>query len=109
MLPTTKGYLYVLHQQAPLAQIKLTKELKELDGKIIECSYNGKDWVFMRQRTDKSFPNSISTAQGVWESIRSPVTKELLFQVAENERFKAPPKPQQRDDLMPPPAKIPKR
>ena len=140
MLPTTKGYLYVLHQQAPLAQIKvnqnrqtwyeqtlvfseapyviftfaifstsylpvslptkltfnfacvityfqwefiklalfwgffladfnilfvqLTKELKELDGKIIECSYNGKDWVFMRQRTDKSFPNSISTAQG---------------------------------------------
>lgn len=46
---------------------------------------------------------------GVWESIRSPVTKELLFQVAENERFKAPPKPQQRDDLMPPPAKIPKR
>lgn len=109
MLPTTKGYLYVLHQQAPLAQIKLTKELKELDGKIIECSYNGKEWVFMRQRTDKSFPNSISTAQGVWESIRSPVTKELLFQVAENERFKAPPKPQQGNDLMPPPAKIPKR
>lgn len=23
MLPTTKGYLYVLHQQAPLAQIKV--------------------------------------------------------------------------------------
>lgn len=109
MLPTTKGYLYVLHQQAPLAQMKVTKELKELDGKIIECSYNGKDWVFMRQRTDKSFPNSIATAQGVWESIRSPVTKEILFHVAEHERYNPPPRPQQNKDLMPPPAKIPKR
>lgn len=45
---------------------------------------------------------------GVWESIRSPVTKDILFHVAEHERYN-PPKPAQNKDLMPPPAKIPKR
>ncbi|CAG2189879.1 unnamed protein product [Mytilus edulis] len=64
-------------------------------------------WKFMRQRTDKSFPNSIKTAQGVWGSIQSPVTKDILFQVVEVERFVPPQK--QPSDLMPPPAKLPRR
>ncbi|VDI13044.1 mRNA-capping enzyme [Mytilus galloprovincialis] len=107
MLPETKGYLYVLGQDNPLAEMKYTKDLKEMDGKIIECSFDGQHWKFMRQRTDKSFPNSIKTAQGVWGSIQSPVTKDILFQVVEVERFVPPQK--QPSDLMPPPAKLPRR
>lgn len=42
--------------------MKYDKDLKDLDGKIIECKYENKQWVFMRERTDKSFPNSFDTA-----------------------------------------------
>ena len=35
-----------------------------MNNKIIECSWDGKQWKFMRQRTDKSFPNSYDTAMG---------------------------------------------
>lgn len=41
-----------------------TKELKEYDNKIIECTFANNSWVFMRQRVDKSFPNSYDTAMG---------------------------------------------
>lgn len=50
--------------EQPFDQIKYTKQLKELNGKIIECKYENKQWVFMRERTDKSFPNSYNTAKG---------------------------------------------
>lgn len=45
-------------------KLQVTKELKELNGKIVECSYIPQEsrWQFMRQRTDKSFPNSYTTA-----------------------------------------------
>lgn len=41
-----------------------TKELKQYDNKIIECTFANNSWVFMRQRVDKSFPNSYDTAMG---------------------------------------------
>ncbi|MEQ2165588.1 hypothetical protein GOODEAATRI_018514, partial [Goodea atripinnis] len=41
-----------------------TKELKQYDNKIIECTFADNSWVFMRQRVDKSFPNSYDTAMG---------------------------------------------
>lgn len=41
-----------------------TKELKQYDNKIIECTFANNSWVFMRQRVDKSFPNSYTTAMG---------------------------------------------
>ena len=44
--------------------LQCTKEMKALDGKIIECAWDGKSWQFMRQRTDKSHPNSYNTAMG---------------------------------------------
>ena len=62
-----------------------TKDLKELDGKIIECAWDGKQWIYMRQRTDKSFPNSIKTAEGrpfyVQSNLpmQSPVLKVTFF------------------------------
>ena len=40
--------------------------MREYDGKIIECSLDGDGWVIMRERTDKSFPNSFNTAKGLF-------------------------------------------
>ena len=74
-LPKTIGQLFVgqskdYDARTPFSQIKVNKELKELNGKIIECKWEGEQWVFMRERTDKSFPNGFNTAMGVIESIR---------------------------------------
>ncbi|GFS12583.1 mRNA-capping enzyme [Elysia marginata] len=98
MLPETKGLLFVGQYDPPFAEIKVTKALRPYDNKIIECSFDGKAWQFMRERTDKSFPNSYSTAKGVCESIIHPVTKELLLNVIDTQRWQPEP-----SRLMPPP------
>uniref|UniRef100_A0A3P8YLJ9 mRNA-capping enzyme n=1 Tax=Esox lucius TaxID=8010 RepID=A0A3P8YLJ9_ESOLU len=64
LLRQTVGLLYVGSYDRPFAQMKASKELKQYDNKIIECSFNNNTWVFMRQRVDKSFPNSYDTAMG---------------------------------------------
>lgn len=71
MLRERLGHLYVGGKNdTPFAFMKATKEMIPLENKIIECRYeigNGRQegkWVFMRQRTDKSFPNSFNTATG---------------------------------------------
>uniref|UniRef100_A0A4W5P1T6 mRNA guanylyltransferase n=1 Tax=Hucho hucho TaxID=62062 RepID=A0A4W5P1T6_9TELE len=66
LIPQTVGLLYVGSYDMPFAQMKASKELKQYDNKIIECSFNSNTWVFMRQRVDKSFPNSYDTAMGEW-------------------------------------------
>jgi len=38
LLPQNVGLLYVGGYERPFAQIKVTKELKQYDNKIIECS-----------------------------------------------------------------------
>jgi mRNA-capping enzyme len=48
----------------PFATIKYIKQLKDLDNKIIECKFENNGWTFMRERTDKSYPNSYNTAVG---------------------------------------------
>lgn len=119
MLPETKGYLFVGGKELPFAEMKVTREMKELNNKIIECSWDSEKnvWKFMRQRTDKSFPNSYNTAMGVWNSIRCPVTKEILLNTIEGSRWMPPPRPHppsgqptvpiSRDqELMPPPKKV---
>lgn len=58
------GHLFVGKRDGPFASMKYTKELKDLDGKIIECKFEDQQWKFMRERTDKSFPNSVTTAEG---------------------------------------------
>ena len=45
--------------------VQLTKELKELSGMIIECKWADNQWMFMRERTDKAFPNGYNTAIGM--------------------------------------------
>jgi len=59
------GEMYVGGLSAPFANIKVSKAVRDLDGKIIECRLNEKqEWELMRERTDKSYPNAYSTAQG---------------------------------------------
>lgn len=109
LLPQTVGLLYVGSYDMPFAQMKATKELKMYDNKIIECSFNNNTWVFMRQRIDKSFPNSYDTAMAVCNSIQHPVTKEILFEFLDRcalgaqqaQNRKHPPDPDA--ELMPPP------
>ncbi|XP_021077697.1 mRNA-capping enzyme isoform X2 [Mus pahari] len=108
LLPQNVGLLYVGGYERPFAQIKVTKELKQYDNKIIECKFENNSWVFMRQRIDKSFPNAYNTAMAVCNSISNPVTKEMLFgfidrcaAAAQGQKRKYPLDPD--TELMPPP------
>jgi len=103
MLPKTVGHLYVGSLDTPFASMKVKKELKEYDQKIIECKWENNQWVFMRERTDKSFPNGYNTAMGVIESIKHPVTEEDLLSVIEHSRWKKPRKEHHQGDMGPPP------
>ena len=68
MLAKEIGLLYVGGLNSPFGEIKVTKTLRQLDKKIIECSwdYEKNQWSFMRERTDKSFPNAYATAEGLF-------------------------------------------
>ncbi|XP_058064809.1 mRNA-capping enzyme [Anopheles bellator] len=100
MLPRKVGLLFVGGMERNYGEIKLTKELRKLNNKIIECKYDDNGWVLMRERTDKSFPNSYETAKSVWESIRNPVTADRLLSLIDKEGFRSdsermpPPRPQ---------------
>lgn len=94
------GQLFVGSSSIPFAQIKINKAIKEFDNKIIECKYENGQWVFMRERTDKSFPNSYNTAMSVCQSIRDPITTEHLLHFIREQGFV------DDSDLMPPPAKL---
>lgn len=75
------GQLYVGGQMHQFAQIHVTNELKKYHNRIIECRYNFSKnaWEFMRERTDKKYPNSIRTATNVVNSIKYPITKDFLL------------------------------
>lgn len=64
LIPRKVGVLYVGQLSEPFDKMRYTKELKDLDNKIIECKYENNEWKLMRVRTDKSFPNSYETAKG---------------------------------------------
>ncbi|KAJ9574877.1 hypothetical protein L9F63_007940, partial [Diploptera punctata] len=98
LLRTKIGYLYVGGKDQPFAQMRYTSALKDLDNKIIECKFQDKQWIFMRERTDKSFPNSQNTALAVCNSILYPTTKEKLLNFIDQHRWT-----QNDQDLMPPP------
>lgn len=99
IVPRKIGQLFVGGLNVPFACIKINKQLKELDNKIIECRYEDGKWIYMRERTDKSFPNSMNTAQAVCSSIREPVTTEKLVDYIDRHRFT------DDSDLMPPPGR----
>jgi len=93
MLPTVSGHLYVGGMREPFAFMpKLKGELRHLHNRIVECrwSHETNEWVFMRERTDKSYPNGYNTAQGVMKSIMEPVTKDMLLEFIAQYQFKRP-------------------
>ncbi|XP_043268490.1 mRNA-capping enzyme [Venturia canescens] len=100
IVPRKIGQLYVGGLTKVFDVIKYTKAIKDMDNKIVECNYENGQWVFMRERTDKSFPNSYKTAKSVCQSIREPVTTDNLLEYIDRHRFAL-------DDaeLMPPPNK----
>lgn len=79
-------------------EIKCTRAVKALNGRIIECSFENNQWVLMRERTDKSFPNGYETAKAVFNSIRDPITKDNLLRYINHYAWKDP---------MPPPMFVP--
>ncbi|VDP12627.1 unnamed protein product [Heligmosomoides polygyrus] len=79
-LPQHIGYLYVQHANEPMATMKATKKLLPYDNKIIECTFENGQWVFMRERTDKSLPNSLKTAHAVYNSMINPIDKNMLIE-----------------------------
>ncbi|PIK33875.1 putative mRNA-capping enzyme [Apostichopus japonicus] len=89
-LKESKGLLYVNHMKEPFAQMPITNALKKYNKKIVECKFDQKKqhWVFMRERTDKSFPNAYTTAVAVCQSIMKPVTKDKLLDFIENHAMK---------------------
>ncbi|XP_049293058.1 mRNA-capping enzyme [Anopheles funestus] len=97
MVKGKKGLLYVGGMEQSYGEIKLTRELKQLNNKIIECKFENGKWVLMRERTDKSFPNSFETAKNVYESIRCPVTEEGLLTLIQKHGYRSD------SELMPPP------
>ncbi|XP_072106080.1 mRNA-capping enzyme isoform X4 [Mobula birostris] len=107
LLPQTVGLLYVGNYEQPFAQMKVNKELRAYDNKIIECKFENNSWVVMRERLDKSYPNSYDTAMAVCNSITNPVTKEFLFEFIErNQMAERESRKRSLDmdsELMPPP------
>lgn len=101
LVPKTVGFLFVGSYAQPFAKMKVNKQLKELNNKIIECKWENNQWTFMRERSDKSFPNGYNTAIGVINSIKDPVTKEILLDVIEHHRWRKP-----DSEVMPPPPKM---
>lgn len=115
MLRTLVGNLMVVDKGnlVNFGVIKVNKDLKQYNNKIIECTYDMEEnkWVFLRERTDKSFPNSYNTAFSVCQSIRYPITKEGLIDYIEKYGWRPSQKrPAENDEktLMPPP-KLPKQ
>ncbi|XP_013107961.1 mRNA-capping enzyme [Stomoxys calcitrans] len=100
ILPRKICLLYVGGHEPPFAQMKYTKAIKaqNLDNKIVECTVNAQgQWELMRERTDKTLPNSFNTAKSVIDSIRTPVTKEILLSFIDANGFR------NDHDMMPPP------
>ncbi|KAI8034172.1 mRNA-capping enzyme [Drosophila gunungcola] len=99
LLTKKVGFLYVGGHDAPFGRMqKLTKEIRDLDNRIVECTMNQfGNWEFMRERTDKKHPNSYNTAHSVVKSIKQPITKDYLLNYIATYGF--------RDDhaMMPPP------
>lgn len=88
-IPEMVGTLMVGGYDKPFAAIKVTKELKKLNKKVVECTWDSPNnqWKFLRVREDKSFPNGYNTAMSVCKSIQQPVTREWLLEVIAKSPF----------------------
>lgn len=103
MLTEKVGELYVTGYDQPFSQIRITKSISGMHNKIIECRWHDERWDFMRERTDKTTPNHISTAMAVCESIKNPVTENYLLNLIQNVENQIEYQRRQQQQFMPPP------
>jgi mRNA-capping enzyme len=97
MLGERIGALYVGGMDPPFSYMKVTKNLLRYNDKIIECRCDERmEWIFMRERTDKSFPNSYKTAVSVCQSIKEPVDERNLTNFIRSIAPSPPPSNHQR-------------
>lgn len=64
---------YILPLVICFSRFQVTKELKNLNKKVVECTWDGeaKQWKFLRVREDKSFPNGYKTAMSKGQQLFS--------------------------------------
>lgn len=73
------GQLWVEGFMSPVARVSSVSTIEDFHHKIVECVYQDGQWIALRERTDKSSPNTYETYLSVWSSIRNVVeTGELL-------------------------------
>lgn len=82
-LPEDMIELLVSNQTKAPITLKMDRNkthFKKYDGKIVEMAIpDQKNWIILRERTDKTSPNSYETMRAVISSIKNPVTEEILF------------------------------
>lgn len=78
ILPTKRAWLFVGSMTTPFAEMKYAKNIKDLHNKIVECKFENNNWVFMRERTDKSYPNAYTTAVGEFLCNNAPEYSKLM-------------------------------
>lgn len=57
-------FLYVGGLDRAYDKMAYTRSLADFNNKIVECAASKMGWQFLRVRTDKCMPNSLSTAEG---------------------------------------------
>jgi len=74
--------LYVSGQDTPYGEMKFHEDLIPYNNKIVECSYDFEvmTWVFIRVREDKGWPNYLTIADAICNTIEFPVTETNLLQ-----------------------------
>ncbi|EFX79314.1 hypothetical protein DAPPUDRAFT_319589 [Daphnia pulex] len=66
-------------QEIVHGQIALTEEIKKLDGCIIDCRYFDHQWLFIKQRHDRNYPNGRRSVMGKLAALEKAVSRDLLL------------------------------
>ena len=82
--PKSNKDIYIVN--IPLTNDKLLCSRDKVEIKndmILEMQYEGKNpdgskWTPLRHRSDKTYPNKLSTADNVWSTIMNPVTEKMI-------------------------------
>ena len=74
--------MYVSGQDTPYGEMKYHEDLIPYNNKIVECSYDFEvmTWVFIRVREDKGWPNYLTVADAICNTIEFPVTETNMLQ-----------------------------
>ncbi|KAI9556339.1 hypothetical protein GHT06_018913 [Daphnia sinensis] len=58
--------------------ILLTDEIRNLDGRIVDCIYEDHHWVFVKERPDRIHPNGRGSLSRKIRALEQPVSREFL-------------------------------